>query len=167
MVTQTGNRNAPVHDLLPERPRLTHLALRVGDMERSVDWYESYTPLRVLKRFSDEFGVGVWLADPADRACPFVLVLSQFDPDKDPFGFAPATVLGPYAHIGFELNSRDAVEEVAARAATEGSLTYPVTQMEPPIGYICFVEDPDGNTVEFSYDQGTYAIWESAWGDTS
>jgi hypothetical protein len=39
--------------------------------------------------------------------------------------------------------------------------------MKPPIGYICFVEDPDGNTIEFSYDQGTYSIWQEVWGDGS
>ena len=27
-----------------------------------------------------------------------------------------------------------------------------------PIGYICLVNDPDGNTVEFSHDQGIYAF---------
>jgi catechol 2,3-dioxygenase-like lactoylglutathione lyase family enzyme len=166
MVSRDAAANA-AHDVLPDRPRLTHLALRVADVESSIDWYESYTPLRVLKRFSDEFGVGVWLADPEDRACPFVLVLSQFDPEKDPFGFAPATVLGPYAHIGFELDSPAAVDAVAQRAELEGILTYPVTQMKPPIGYICFVEDPDGNTIEFSYDQGTYSIWQEVWGDGS
>ena len=156
-----------VHDVGPSRPRLTHMALRVHDIEESIDWYERYTPLRVLKRFSDDYGVGVWLADPADAACPFVLVLSQFIPEKDPFGYAPPTVLGPFAHFGFELADRESVDEIAARALAEGIVTYPATQMPPPIGYICFVEDPDGNTIEFSHDQGTYTIWRDEWGSTS
>lgn len=158
-------RDASAHyDVGPERPRLTHLALRVRDLARSIAWYESHTPLRLLQRFSDDYGVGCWLADPLDAACPFVLVLSQFDPDKDPFGYAPPTVLGPYAHFGFELETREAVDEAAARAGAEGALAFPPTQMPAPIGYICFVEDPDGNTVEFSYDQGTYAMWREVWG---
>lgn len=147
------------------RPRLTHLALRVADIVRSIEWYQRYTPLQVLKEFSDKYGVGVWLADPAEPE-PFVLVLSQFTPDTDPFGYAPATVLGPYAHLGFELDSKAAVDTVAARAEADGILTYPATQMPSPIGYICFTEDPDGNTIEFSYDQGTYAIWNEEWGGT-
>lgn len=147
------------------RPRLTHIALRVGDVERSIEWYERYTPLQVLRRFSDDYGFGVWLADPGDGDCPFVLVLSHFVPETDPFGYAPPTVLGPYAHFGFELETSAAVDEIAAQAEDEGILTYPATQMPDPIGYICFVEDPDGNTVEFSHGQGTYRIWDEEWGD--
>lgn len=153
------------YDIGPAKPRLTHLALRVTAVDRSVEWYERYTPLRVLRQFSDDYGVGVWLADPDTAESPFVLVLSQFVPDKDPFGFAPPTVLGPYAHLGFELPSREAVIEIAKLAEQEGILANPVTQMAPPIGLICFVEDPDGNTVEFSFDQGTYSIWEQEWGE--
>jgi catechol 2,3-dioxygenase-like lactoylglutathione lyase family enzyme len=149
----------------PGRPRWTHIALRVRDVEQSIAWYERFTPLEVLKRFSDDYGSGVWLADPADSARPFVLVLSQFTPATDPFGYAPATVLGPYAHLGFELVDHAAVDAVAARAAELGILTYPATQMPDPIGYICFVEDPDGNTIEFSFGQGTHGIWREEWGD--
>lgn len=148
----------------PNRPRLTHVALRVRDLERSIEWYERYTPLEVLRRFSDDYGTGVWLADREDRACPFVLVLSQFVPDLDPFGYAPPTVLGPYAHFGFELTERGEVDRVADQAAKDGILTYPATEMPAPIGYICFVEDPDGNTIEFSHGQGTYGIIEEEWG---
>jgi catechol 2,3-dioxygenase-like lactoylglutathione lyase family enzyme len=135
----------------------------VRSLEDSIAWYGRYTPLRVLHRMADEYGVGAWLADPAD-AVPFVLVLSEFAPETDPFGYAPHTVLGPYAHLGFELESREAVEEVAARAAAEGILTYPCSLMPPPIGFICFVEDPDGNTIQFACDQGIYSIWFEEWG---
>lgn len=153
-----------VHDVGPDRPRWTHIALRVDDLDQSIDWYERYTPLSVLKRLTDEYGRGAWLADPLDSDLPFVLALSQFDSSVDPFGFAPSTVLGPYAHIGFEVMSIEAVDEVAALAESEGALTIPPTQMPPPLGYLCFVEDPDGNTVEFSYDQGTYAAFRDEWG---
>jgi len=136
----------------------------VVSIEESIRWYESYTPMRLLRRFSDEYGHGAWLADPQEKGTPFVLVLSQFEPDKDPFAFAPATVLGPYAHLGFELPTKEAVVSIAQRAEAAGILTYPLTQMPPPIGFICFVEDPDGNTVEFSFDQGTFEIWHQEWG---
>lgn len=153
----------PVHDTGPPRPRWTHLALPVDDVEASIAWYERYTPLRVLHRSADEYGTGAWLADPEDEM-PFILVLAGFHSDDNPFGDAPQTVLGPFAHLGIELPSREAVDEVAARAEAEGILTLPPTRMPSPIGYICFVEDPDGNVVEFSHDQATYATLRDVWG---
>jgi catechol 2,3-dioxygenase-like lactoylglutathione lyase family enzyme len=149
----------------PGRPRWTHLALRVDDVERSIAWYERFTPLRLVHRNADEYGVGAWLADPADAASPFVLVLAEFRPETDPFADSPAGVLGPFAHIGIELVSREDVDRVAAMAEAEEVLALPPTQMPAPIGYICFVEDPDGNTIEFSHDQGTYATIRAAWGE--
>lgn len=149
----------------PGRPRWTHLALRVDDVERSIAWYERFTPLRVLQRSTDQFGVGGWLADPADRACPFVLVLAQFHAGTDPFDGIPDAVLGPFSHIGIELPTREAVDDVAQRARAEGILSLAPTQMPPPIGYICFVEDPDGNTVEFSFGQATYDTVHAVWGE--
>ncbi len=40
----------------------------------------------------------------------------------------------------------------------------PATQMPDPIGYICMLRDPDGNMVEFSYDQGVYEKVREVWG---
>ena len=56
------------------------------------------------------------------------------------------------------------IDPIAERAADDGILTYPATDMPDPIGYICFVEDPDGNTIEFSHGQGTYGIIAEEWG---
>jgi catechol 2,3-dioxygenase-like lactoylglutathione lyase family enzyme len=140
--------------------------LRVADLDRSIDWYERYTPLTVLKRLTDDYGRGAWLADRDDAVAPFVLSLSEFDPDRDPFAFAPPTILGPYAHLGFELLSHEAVDAVAEQADADGALTLSPTHMPAPLGYLCFVEDPDGNTIEFSYNQETYEVFRQEWGRT-
>jgi predicted enzyme related to lactoylglutathione lyase len=36
--------------------------------------------------------------------------------------------------------------------------------MPAPIGWIFMAQDPDGNTIEFSYDQGVYATAQQVWG---
>jgi len=36
--------------------------------------------------------------------------------------------------------------------------------MPPPIGYICAINDPDGNVIEISHNQGVYAKVEEVWG---
>jgi catechol 2,3-dioxygenase-like lactoylglutathione lyase family enzyme len=109
-------------------------------------------------------GHGAWLGQPESADNPFILVVAQFFPETDPFKGSPQEVLSPFAHLGVELPSRDDIDEVAARAEADGRLAMPPTEMPPPIGYICSVRDPDGNLVEFSYDQGVYAKAREAWG---
>ena len=53
---------------------------------------------------------------------------------------------------------------MAVRGEAAGCLAMPPTQMPDPIGYICSLRDPDGNTVEFSFDQGVYAKAREVWG---
>jgi hypothetical protein len=36
--------------------------------------------------------------------------------------------------------------------------------MAPHIGYICAAKDPDGNVVEFSFDQKVHSTIEGLWG---
>lgn len=154
----------PVHGLRPKTATWTHIALRVRDIDASIEWYERHTPLRLLERRSDEFGFGAWLGQPTTGDRPFILVLAQFFPATDPFGDSPPAVLAPFAHLGIELPTLEAIDEVAAVAEASGSLGMPPTQMPPPIGYICMVKDPDGNNIEFSFDQGVYETARRVWG---
>lgn len=150
----------------PTAPTWTHVALRVGDIERSIAWYEEFTPLQQLgDTREDEFGFGAWLGQPESVERPFILVLAQFFPATDPFKDYPQEVLAPFAHLGVELPTRAAIDEAARRGEQAGCLAVPATQMPPPVGYICMLRDPDGNMVEFSFDQGVYATAKSIWGD--
>ena len=156
--------SAATHELRPRAATWTHVALRVRDIDASIHWYEEHTPLRLLDKRSDEFGFGAWLGQPETAEQPFILVLAQFFPETDPYRDVPTDILAPFAHIGIELPSKDAVDEAAAVAERSGSLTLPPQWLPPPVGYVCMVADPDGNNVEFSYDQGVYETARRVWG---
>jgi catechol 2,3-dioxygenase-like lactoylglutathione lyase family enzyme len=153
-----------VHQHRPTAARWTHIALRVSDIDASIDFYQRYTPLELLARRQDDDGYGAWLGHRDQHESPFILVLAQFFPDRDPFAPAPIAALAPFNHLGIELPNRSDVDELAARAEAEGCLAMPATQMPDPIGYVCFVNDPDGNIVEFSFDQGVYETAREVWG---
>lgn len=153
-----------IHELRPRAARWTHIALRVADIDASIAWYQKFTPMSLLDRREDEDGYGAWLGhdDAADR--PFILVLAQFFPDRDPFAPHPIAQLAPFNHLGIELPERGDIDDIAKQAEADGCLAMPPTQMPDPIGYICMLTDPDGNLVEFSYDQGVYETARRVWG---
>ena len=152
------------YDVHPQRPRWTHIALRVEDIAATIDWYLEYTPLELLDKREDDMGYGAWLGMPDTADHPFILVVAQFFPETDPFGKAPRAVLAPFAHLGIELPTKADVDAIAERGRQAGCLGMPPTMMPAPIGYICMLTDPDGNMVEFSWDQGVYTTARERWG---
>ncbi len=143
------------------------MALRVVDIHATIEWYTQFTPLELLDKRSDDMGYGAWLGMPDTAEHPFILVLAQFFPETDPFAGAPHAVLSPFAHFGIEMPTREEVDAIAARGEAAGCLAMGPTMMPPPIGYICMLTDPDGNMVEFSWDQGVYATVQARWGNRS
>lgn len=160
MATET-----PVHDLRPRRPTWTHLALHVEDIDKVIDWYENFTHLEVLQREDDDDGRSAWMGDSTQTDSPFVLVLGQFYEGKDPFAPMDHPALGPFAHIGIEMPDKESVDAVAEKGKEHGCLILGPQQMPKRIGYICFLRDPEGNVVEFSYDQGVYEKAREVWGN--
>jgi len=152
------------HELRPTKPTWTHIALKVKDVDATIDWYERHTHLTLLQRGEDENGRNAWLGDASQAKSPFVLVVGQFYEGKDPFAPAAHPPLGPFAHIGIEAPTKQAVDDIAARGKAEGCLGFGPMQMPKQIGYICFLKDPDGNTIEFSFDQGVYEKAREIWG---
>ncbi|HEV2365329.1 MAG TPA: VOC family protein [Caulobacteraceae bacterium] len=152
------------HQLRPRRPTWTHIALKVKDIDATIAWYERHTHLKLLQRGQDEAGRNAWLADETQADQPFVLVVGEFFEGKDPFAPAAHPPLGPFAHIGIELPTREAVDKAAALGKKHGCLALGPLQMPKQIGYICFLKDPDGNTIEFSFDQGVYEKAREVWG---
>jgi len=153
------------YDEHPAEARWTHIALRVNDIDATIDWYTTHTPLELITKREDVQGYGAWLGMPGRTNNPFILVVAQFFDGHDPFASAPHAVLAPFAHFGIELPNREAIDDKAAAGEKAGCLAMPPTMMPPPIGYICMLNDPDGNTIEFSWDQGVYATLKEHWGE--
>jgi len=162
-VSDTANATnaGDVERLRPTSVRWTHIALPCTDMDATITWYETFTPLRLLDRREDADGEGAWLGHPDQGDKPFILVLVSFIRDKDK---GPQPIMAPFAHIGIEMPTKQMVDDVAARGKEAGCLSWPPQQMPEPIGYICALTDPDGNMIEFSYDQGVYEKAQEVWG---
>ena len=126
------------------KPRLTHVALRVRDLARSVSFYRRYAGRVVCHEREEEGTRVVWLAERAeDPAFVFVLIPMPHSEVERP---------GVH-HFGFALASRAEVDAVAATTRAEGVLRDGPRDAGPVVGYLCIVEDPDGNWVEFSFGQ--------------
>ena len=123
---------------------LTHIALPVLNVERSIKFYATYAGMQVIHRRIDEKdGIAVvWLCDGTR---PFVIVLLQTD--------SVHPVLSPLAHLGVGCSSREQVDALCQRARGEGLLVREPQDYGYPVGYWAFVRDPDGHTLELSYGQ--------------
>ncbi len=126
-------------------PHLTHVALFVADAQRTVNFYERFAGLHLVHDRVDDGVRVVWLSEQ-QQAPEFVIVAITLVPGE---ASAPPRM----AHLGYDLPSRAAVDEVAARADAEGLLIQAPTDAGPIVGYFCLLRDPDGNLVEFSHGQ--------------
>lgn len=129
-------------------PRLTHLALHVRDLEACIAFYRRFAGLALVHERQDaESGARsvVWLAEPG-RETDFILVLLAGGPGRDQDA-------KDFSHFGYALDSREAVDRIAAEAEAAGCLAWPPREEPYPVGYYCGLSDPDGNFVEFSYGQ--------------
>jgi catechol 2,3-dioxygenase-like lactoylglutathione lyase family enzyme len=126
-------------------PAFTHLALHVRDLDACVAFYRAFCGMRVVHEREDAGTTVVWLAEPG-RESDFIIVLIPGGPGRDQSD-------QDFSHFGFALDSRDAVDAIAAKAEAAGRLAWPPREEPYPVGYYCGLRDPDGNFVEFSYGQ--------------
>jgi lactoylglutathione lyase len=122
---------------------LTHVALAVKDLDRSIEFYNKYAGMNVVHRRPDPGGGVAWICDSTR---PFVIVLIESSEISD-------TPLGPFGHLGVAVSSRDEVDRLAGEARREGILRSEAQDSGPIVGYWAFIADPDGNTLEVSHGQ--------------
>jgi lactoylglutathione lyase len=122
--------------------RILHTMLRVGDLDRSIDFYTKVLGMKVLRRKDYPDGkftlAFVGYGEESDTA---VLELTyNWGVDKYELGTA-------YGHVAVEVDDAyRACEEVARRG---GKVTRAAGPMKHGTTVIAFVEDPDGYKIEF------------------
>ncbi|MCX8073205.1 MAG: VOC family protein [Candidatus Binatia bacterium] len=124
---------------------LTHVALPVTNIDRSIDFYQDFAGMRVVHRRHDAAtGVDVvWLSD---HTRPFVLVLIQSATIDHVLG-------GAFCHLGVAVGTRREVDELCELARQRGHAVRGPFDSGPPVGYWVFIVDPDGHNLEISYGQ--------------
>jgi catechol 2,3-dioxygenase-like lactoylglutathione lyase family enzyme len=127
------------------KPTLTHVALGVRDVERTIAFYRRHVGMHVVHDRTDHGIRVVWLSE-VEKDPRFVLVCIQRATEH---AFGDASML----HLGFAVASREEVDAAAATARADGVLLSEPVYAGPVVGYFCIIADPDGNQVEFSHGQ--------------
>lgn len=123
---------------------LTHIALQVTNINKSVAFYARYAAMEVIHQRTDE-ATGIKVVWLSDKTRPFAIVLAEAEQVN--------TVLSPFAHLGVGCKDRDEVDRLCEIAKQEGVLIQGPEDYGYPVGYWAFLCDPDGHTLEISYGQ--------------
>jgi lactoylglutathione lyase len=122
--------------------RILHTMLRVGDLERSIDFYTNVLGMRLLRR--RDFPEGkftlafVGYGDEAESA---VLELTHN------WGVSKYELGNAYGHVAIDVpDAYRACEDVRKKG---GKVTREAGPMKGGSTVIAFVEDPDGYKIEF------------------
>lgn len=122
---------------------LTHVALPVRELDRSVAFYRKYASMEVVHEREEANGARVaWVSD---RTRPFVVVLIEVPEVRHP--------LLPIAHLGVGLSSREDVDRLVAEARSDARPVYGPIDSGYPVGYWALISDPDDHTLEISFGQ--------------
>ncbi len=134
------------------KPKLTHIGLRVSNIEASAAFYKRFANLDIIsERQENEMRVA-WLGNPAVNDS-FIIVLLEMKHGQ------PETP--SFHHFGFQLDAKDQVDKIAQSAQQDDILIEEPADHGPVAGYLCVIRDPDGNGVEFSYGQEVFEVLNS------
>lgn len=120
----------------------THIALPATDLDATIAFYREFAGFKCV---SDRTSSGVRVIWLSDGTRPFVIVFVQTEKVDRP--------LGPFAHLGVAIKSREEVDRLASLARERGVPCEGPEDHGPPIGYWAFLKDPDGHTLELAYGQ--------------
>jgi lactoylglutathione lyase len=122
--------------------RILHTMLRVGDLQRSLDFYTNVLGMKLLRR--KDYAEGRFtlaFVGYADESHTAVLELTHN------WDTAAYDLGNGYGHVAIEVDdARKACEEVRKRG---GTVTREAGPMKHGTTVIAFVADPDGYKIEF------------------
>jgi catechol 2,3-dioxygenase-like lactoylglutathione lyase family enzyme len=116
---------------------LTHTALPVADLDRSIKFYQSLLGAEVRFRSDDAADIGT-------PGCHDVITLQKATDGR-------TGDMGMLGHIGFRLQNQEDLDVVAAAVVTSGGTVADTGHFTPDEPYV-FAKDPDGYTIELWYE---------------
>jgi lactoylglutathione lyase len=121
--------------------RLLHTMLRVGDLERSIDFYTRVIGMQLIRRSdnpSNRYSLA-FLGFEANPAQAEIELTYNYGVDRYDLGTA-------YGHIALQVpNAKDACDRIRAAG---GNVTRDAGPVKGGTTVIAFVEDPDGYKIE-------------------
>lgn len=122
--------------------RILHTMLRVGNMDRSIDFYTNVLGMRLLRQKdypSGRFTLAFVGYEDEDKGAVLELT-HNWDTDQYDLGDA-------YGHIALQVNDAAATCDMVRQKG--GKVTREAGPMKHGSTVIAFVEDPDGYKIEF------------------
>ena len=122
--------------------RVLHTMIRVGDLERSIEFYTQVLGMRLLRRSDYESGrfTNVFVGYDDESKSAVLELTHNWDTKSYDLGTG-------YGHVAIEVDDAyKACDEVSKRG---GKVTREAGPMKHGTTVIAFVEDPDGYKIEF------------------
>ena len=122
--------------------RILHTMLRVGDLQRSLDFYTSVLGMQLLRKndFPDGKFTLAFVGYGSEDDTAVLELTHNWDTKSYELGNA-------YGHVALEVD--DAYKACEAVKAKGGKVTREAGPMKHGTTVIAFVEDPDGYKIEF------------------
>lgn len=122
--------------------RILHTMLRVGHLDRSIEFYTSVLGMRLLRRkdYPDGKFTLAFLGYQEESEGAVIELTHNWDTESYDLG-------GGYGHIAIEVD--DAYAACDAVKAKGGKVTREAGPMKHGTTVIAFVQDPDGYKIEF------------------